>query len=99
LAQVATAACVDLFLIQGFHEAFALGVVVGIADGSYWAAYDGTDGGARKHPLETGSAFSVDVLYFGPPSASRRDLTQNVNLLPKRGSNNSTENRLASFDP
>jgi hypothetical protein len=54
-------------------------------------AYYETDGGARKNPSETGSASSVDVLHFGPPSAKCRDLTQNVNLPPKRESNYNTE--------
>jgi hypothetical protein len=34
LAQIATAS-VDLFLLQGFHEAFSLGVVVRIADAAH----------------------------------------------------------------
>jgi hypothetical protein len=32
LAQIAIAASIDLFLLQGLHEAFGLGVVVRIAD-------------------------------------------------------------------
>jgi hypothetical protein len=39
LAQIAIAASVDLFLLQGFHEAFGLGVVVRIAN----AAHTGLD--------------------------------------------------------
>jgi hypothetical protein len=35
LAQVAIAASVDLFLLEGFHEAFGLGVVVRIADAAH----------------------------------------------------------------
>jgi len=32
VAQIEIAACVDLLLLQGFDEAFGLGIVVGIAD-------------------------------------------------------------------
>jgi hypothetical protein len=37
LAQIAIAACFDLFPLRGFHEAFGLGGVVRIADAAHTA--------------------------------------------------------------
>jgi hypothetical protein len=63
LAQIAIAASVDLFLLQGFREALSLGVVVTIAD----AAHTGPD----IIPRQDFRVFGAGILDVTIPPAVR----------------------------